>query len=151
MLPTATAAALVNPLPRIADILMLFSARAGTTAPAFMVGWIIGMIFVLGVLLFVVPIDEVFGIGSNPSMRASISKILPGIVLLFLAFRRWRSQPKPGEETALPSWMVSLEQATPLTALGLGTRAIASFVISVSRASSGAIRILTANEPLTSA
>ena len=120
VVPTAIAVLLVNPLPIMAVILMLFSPRATSTAPAFVAGWVIGLIAVFALLLFVVPLDNIAGAESNPSRLASIIRLLLGAMLLFLAFQRWRGRPKLGEVKSLPSWVESLERATPVKALGLG-------------------------------
>jgi hypothetical protein len=84
------------------------------------VGWVIAMIAVLALLLFVVPIDRIVGDEREPSTLSYILRLLLGAILLFLAFRRWRNRPRPREEKALPSWMKTLEEATPVAALGFG-------------------------------
>jgi hypothetical protein len=83
-------------------------------------GWVIGMLVVIALLLFVVSPDPVVGDASEPSTLSSVVRLLLGVVLLFLAFRRWRGRPELGVETALPSWTETLEKATPMAALGLG-------------------------------
>jgi len=120
IVPAAIGLVLVNPLPILAVILLLFSPKATSTAPAFVAGWIIGMAVVLGLLLVVVSPDAVFGDERQPSTLASLVRLALGAVLLFLALERWRKRPGPGEETALPSWLNTLEQASPVKALGLG-------------------------------
>ena len=46
-----------SPLPVAAVIIMLMTARARTNAPAFLVGWILGILAV-GLLVFVIPISQ---------------------------------------------------------------------------------------------
>ena len=43
-----------------------------------------------------------------------------GLVLLFLAWRGFRSRPKPGEEAPLPKWMAALDRFTPGRSLAVG-------------------------------
>lgn len=118
--PVAIGLVLVNPLPVMAVILLLFSPGARSTAPAFVAGWIIGMLVAFGLLLFVLAPEQLVGSEREPSTLSFIVRLVLGLVLLFLAVQRWRGRPAPGEEKALPSWMATLEQASPLKALGLG-------------------------------
>jgi hypothetical protein len=120
VVPAAVGLVLVNPMPILAVILLLFSPRAMAAAPAFVAGWVIGLLAVFGVLLFVVALDPVVGTEREPSPLASVVRLLLGAVLLVLAFQRWRGRPQPGEEPKLPAWMTTFEQATPVQALGLG-------------------------------
>ncbi|HMQ32260.1 MAG TPA: GAP family protein [Chloroflexaceae bacterium] len=50
-------------------------------------------------------------------------KLILGILLLIAAFRKWRKEEDPDEPP--PKWMQSLDQTTPLRALGLGALGIA--------------------------
>ncbi len=118
--PLALGLVLVNPLPVMLIILLLFSPGARTTAPAFVAGWGIGMAVVMVLLLFVIAPEHLAGTERNPSPFASIVRLVLGLVLLGLAVRRWRGRPGPGEEKALPAWTAKLEQANPLMAIGLG-------------------------------
>ena len=96
VVPAAFGVVLVNPLPLIAVIVMLFSPRAMTTAPMFVVGWAGGMIAAMGVLLFVASRDLSVGSASEPSPLASFTRLALGIVLFSLALRRWRGRPRSG-------------------------------------------------------
>ena len=118
--PTAIGMALINPLPIMAVILMLLSPRGKSTAPAFLVGWVLGMLVVFGLLLFVASPESIVGDDSEPSTVSSIVRLLLGAVLLFLAFRNWRARPQEDEQIALPSWMGALDRASPAAALGIG-------------------------------
>lgn len=120
VIPVALGLVLVNPLPVMAIILLLFSPRAGSTATAFVAGWIIGMLVVFGLLLFVLAPENLTGSERDPSTFSFIVRLVLGLVLLFLAVQRWRGRSEAGEEKALPSWMATLEQANPLLAFGLG-------------------------------
>jgi threonine/homoserine/homoserine lactone efflux protein len=118
--PTAIGMALINPLPIMAVILMLLSPRGKSTAPAFLAGWVLGMLVVFLLLLFVVSPENIVGDDSDPSTLSSIVRLLLGVALLFLAFRKWRTRPQDDEEIELPSWMGALDRASPAAALGFG-------------------------------
>lgn len=118
--PAAIGMALVNPLPIMVVILMLFSPRATATAPAFVGGWVLGLLAIFGLLLFVATPETIAGDDREPSVLASLVRVLLGITLLVLAFRKWRSRPQSEAEFALPSWMGKLETATPVAALRFG-------------------------------
>ena len=118
--PAAIGMALINPLPIMVVILMLFSPRATSIAPAFLVGWVLGLMAIFGLLLFVIAPEAIVGNDREPSALASLVRLLLGTALLFLAFRKWGSRPRPDEELKLPSWIGKLDTATPIAALGFG-------------------------------
>jgi len=118
--PTAIGMALISPLPVMAVILMHLSPRGKSTAPAFLAGWVLGMLVVFGLLLFVVSPENLTGNDSEPSTLSSIVTLLLGSTLLFLAFRTWRTRPQEDEHMELPSWMGALDRASPVAALGFG-------------------------------
>ena len=118
--PTAIGMALISPLPVMAVILMLLSPRGKSTAPAFLAGWVLGMLVVFGLLLFVVSPENLAGDDSEPSTLSSIVTLVLGSTLLFLAFRTWRTRPQEDEHMELPSWMGALDSASPVAALGYG-------------------------------
>ncbi len=117
ILPTAVGVA-ISPLPIVAVILMLFTPRARTNGPAFVVGWVLGLVAV-GVIVLLVAGGASIST-SKPSHAASILKLLLGVLLLLFAAREWRGRPKAGDEAPPPKWMAAIDRFTPLTALGLG-------------------------------
>ena len=120
VVPLAFGLAMVNPLPIMAVILLLFSSRAKSVVPAFLTGWLGGLLVVGGLLLFVVPAERLVGTESDPTTLASVVCILLGAGLLWLAGQKWVKRPKDGETPKLPGWVTSLESASPLSALGIG-------------------------------
>lgn len=120
VVPIAFGLALVNPLPIMAVIILLFSSRAGSVVPAFLAGWFGGLLIVGGVLIFVVPAERLVGTEREPSALASVVRVILGAGLLWLAAQKWMTRPKEGETPKLPGWVTSLENASPLSALGIG-------------------------------
>jgi hypothetical protein len=111
---------MLSPMPIIAVILMLFSPKARSNGPAFLVGWVIGLVVVTGLTVLLASPDDVSGEGDEPGTWASLIQLLLGLGLLFLAYQNWQKRPKEGETAEMPKWMASVDKATPLVALGLG-------------------------------
>jgi hypothetical protein len=120
VVPIAVGLALVNPLPIMAVILLLFSSRAGAVVPTFLVGWFAGLLVIGAVLVFLVPAERLVGTESDPSTLASLVRVILGVGLLWLAAQKWRTRPRGEETPKLPGWVTSLENASPLSALGIG-------------------------------
>ena len=108
----------ISPIPIIATILVLLSPKAKTLAPLFLVGWILGIVF--AVILFML-LRTLIPSTSDADANSLISvvRIVVGLSFGFLAFREWKSRPKPGEEAAMPGWMAALDQLKPAAAVGL--------------------------------
>jgi hypothetical protein len=119
VLPTAIGVAL-SPFPIVAVILMLFSPKAKSNGPAFLLGWIGGIVIATGLVLLLASPDDVSGEESDPSTWASLTQLVLGLALLFLGYRSWQKRPKEGETVEMPKWMASIDKTTPLVALGLG-------------------------------
>ncbi len=118
LLPLAIGIA-ISPVPIIACILMLFSAKARVNGPAFLVGWAAGITLVT---LLVFRLSDVAGAtdeASGPSI-GDIVILLLGLGAIALGVKQWNGRPKPGEEAALPTWMQAIDGFTPLKALGFG-------------------------------
>jgi Sap, sulfolipid-1-addressing protein len=118
MLPLAIGIA-ISPLAIVAVILILTTPRARTNGPAFLGGWLLGLAVVGGVTLVATDAAESAGTSGPRSIVAAL-KIVLGVALLVLAWRRFRSRPKPGEEAPLPKWMAALDRFTPGRSLAVG-------------------------------
>jgi threonine/homoserine/homoserine lactone efflux protein len=118
VLPFAVGVA-VSPVPIIAVILMLFSSRARTNGPAFLLGWAAGLTVVTVVAYLLADASDV-GSDSDSSDAVSWLKILLGVLLLFAAVRNWRKRPAPGVTPEMPKWMTGIDALSPGKALGLG-------------------------------
>jgi hypothetical protein len=117
VLPYAVGVA-ISPIPIIAVILMLFSDRAKTNGPAFLLGWVVGLGVVVAVAYAIADASDV-ATDSSASDGSSTVQVLLGVVLLVLALRNWRKRQGPGEEAAMPKWMTTIDAFTPFKALGL--------------------------------
>ncbi len=116
---TFAVAVAISPLPIIAVILMLFSARARVNAPAFLVGWVVALAAV-STLVYVLAHDGNVATDSTAADSVSWGKIVLGVGLLLLARRSWRQRPAPGAEPAMPKWMTRIDGLSPFEAAGLG-------------------------------
>jgi threonine/homoserine/homoserine lactone efflux protein len=118
ILPLAIGIA-ISPVPIIAVILMLFSDRARSNGPAFLVGWVVGVTLVTIIVLLVADAGDV-ATDSDASNGVSWGKFILGLVLILLGLRQWRARPQLGEPTTTPKWMAAIDAFTPLKALGMG-------------------------------
>jgi hypothetical protein len=118
VLPFAVGVA-ISPVPIIAVILMLFSARARVNGPAFLLGWIVGLGGVCAVVYAVANAGDV-ATDQDASDTTYWIKVGLGVVLVLAARRHWRKRPAPGTTAPMPKWMGAINAFTPIKALGLG-------------------------------
>jgi hypothetical protein len=111
-LPMSVGVAL-SPLPVAAIIIMLMTARARANAPAFLLGWILGILTV-GLVVFLIPGSQT-GQGETTA-SAGLIRILLGVALLGLAGRRWWRRPAPDEPMEVPTFLTSLDNINMLQA-----------------------------------
>lgn len=118
LLPLAIGIA-VSPVPIIAVILMLFSARARVNGPVFLLGWVTALVVVSGVV-YVVADQSDAATSSSTSDTIAWGKLVLGVLFLLLAARQWRGRPSPGAEPELPKWMAGIDALRPGKALAFG-------------------------------
>jgi hypothetical protein len=118
VLPFAVGVAIV-PIPIVAVILMLFSARARVNGPVFLLGWVSGLAVAFGLAY---AITDAAGAATDDDVSDGVSwlRILLGAALLLVALRTWRKRPPPGVTPVLPKWMAGIDAVQPGRALGLG-------------------------------
>ena len=116
LLPSALAVAL-SPIPIVAVVLVLGAPRARTAGPMFALGWIAGLATVSIVVVLVLG-GGADSDGDDPGL--DWLKIAIGIGFLLMAAQQWTKRPKPGEEPEMPSWMATIDTATPSRAALLG-------------------------------
>lgn len=118
LLPLALGISL-SPFPIIMVVLILTSSRARTNSLPFMVGWVVGIGSIVTILSFAMDALEKSTTGPA-SVIAGVLRILLGLGLLFLAYRKIRKRFGDQGETSLPGWMSSASSATPGRALLVG-------------------------------
>lgn len=118
VLPFAVGVA-ISPVPIIAVILMLFSARARVNGPLFLLGWVTGL-SVLSVVVYVVADTIGVSEGSSGSDGIAWLDVVLGVLLLLIARRSWGKRPQPGSDPELPKWMAGVDTVAPGRALVLG-------------------------------
>ncbi len=110
----------VSPMPIVAVILMLFTARARANSTAFAAGWVVGLLVVVGIVLLVADPAGVTGDEDETSTGGAILHLALGAGLLFLAAQQWKKRPTGDAEPPTPKWMQSIDGFTPVMAFGFG-------------------------------
>ncbi|HXY88087.1 MAG TPA: GAP family protein [Candidatus Acidoferrales bacterium] len=110
---------MISPLSIIAVISMLLSKRARSNSLTFLFGWILGLI-ILGGAVLVIAGTQNFSPGSEPSIGASIIRLLGGVLLLFLAIMEWRISIQIGKQPKLLTRINAMDTFTSAKAFGLG-------------------------------
>jgi len=119
LLPLAIGIA-ISPIPIIACILMLFSARAQVNGPAFLLGWVVGVAVVTTAVVILSDTSGMTDSTTGGASRKDLIEFLLGVAAILLGVRQWRGRPEPGEAPALPSWMEAIDGFTPGRALAFG-------------------------------
>jgi threonine/homoserine/homoserine lactone efflux protein len=119
LLPLALGIA-ISPIPIIAVILMLFSQRARANSAMFLLGWVVGVLGGMAVLLIVANTQDLSQSNGQPDDSVSTIKVVLGLLLIVAAHRQWRNRPKEGEAPELPKYLQTIDTLSPPKALGLG-------------------------------
>lgn len=109
----------ISPVPIIAVILMLFSARARVNGPLFLLGWAAALAVVSGVAYALSDAGDA-ATDSSSADGVGWSQIIFGVLFLLLAVRSWRHRPTEGAQPEMPKWMGGIDSFTPAKAFGLG-------------------------------
>ena len=88
------------------------------SGPLFAVGWLVGLSVVTAVVAIV--FSGADDPDSTSSAIADWGRVLVGATLIVLGVRKWQARPRPGDAMAVPTWMASLDAATPGRAFVLG-------------------------------
>jgi Sap, sulfolipid-1-addressing protein len=99
-----------SPFPIIPAVLLLFTDRPRTTAFAFFGTWFLAI--ALTVVAFAA-LSGVIATNDQPASWLSWVRIIAGLGLIAFAIHKWVSRSATAE---LPSWMRTLENATPRSA-----------------------------------
>jgi threonine/homoserine/homoserine lactone efflux protein len=109
----------LSPVPIIAVVLMLGTARARANGPAFVLGWVIGLAIV-GTIVLVGASGADASESGEPATWVDVLKLVLGCLLALVAVRQWRRRPREGDAAALPKWMQTIDTVAPGKALGMG-------------------------------
>jgi threonine/homoserine/homoserine lactone efflux protein len=118
VLPYAVVIAL-SPIPLVAVILILFSPRAGANSWMFLLGWVIGVLGGVIVVVVIANTQDLTTSSGGQEDSVSVIHLVLGAALLFLAHRQWQKRPKPGETPALPRYLGAVDSLTPLKTFGV--------------------------------
>jgi threonine/homoserine/homoserine lactone efflux protein len=108
----------LSPVPMIAVVLMLGTPAGRRNGPAFLAGWVLGLVVVSTIVLLAAG-----GAGANdgqPATWVDVLKLVLGALLLLLAARQWRARPRAGEAAELPKWMRTIDGFTAGRSLAMG-------------------------------
>ncbi len=108
----------ISPVPIIAVILMLFSAKARVNGPVFLAGWALALAVVVAAA-YILAGAAATATEETTTDTIAWGKLILGVLLLLLAGRQWQSRPAPGETPAMPKWMAGIDSFTPGKAFGL--------------------------------
>jgi threonine/homoserine/homoserine lactone efflux protein len=109
----------LSPVPIIAVVLMLGTARARANGPAFVLGWVLGLAIV-GAIVLLAASGADASEGGQPATWVAVVELVLGCLLALVAARQWRRRPGAGDEAALPKWMQTIDTFAPGKALAMG-------------------------------
>ncbi len=118
MLPSAVGVA-ISPLPIVAVVLMLVTARGRVNGPAFLLGWWVG-IAIVGTIVLVVAKGPGATDEGEPKTWVFWLELILGVLLLLVALKQWRGRPQGDAEPEMPKWMQALDSFSPPKAAGAG-------------------------------
>ncbi|MFV9426490.1 GAP family protein [Microbacterium sp. S1037] len=119
LLPLAVGMA-ISPLPIVAVVAILLSARGRTAAPAYTGAFLLVTLAVIGV-------GAATSAGASAASHGEGGKIVVLVLTALLtvgftvfAVVSWRGRPKPGTAPVAPGWLAAVDAITPARAAGLG-------------------------------
>jgi threonine/homoserine/homoserine lactone efflux protein len=112
----AAIATAISPVPIVAVILVLFGAHARRNGIFFLLGWVLGLLAVIGLILLV-PDD--FGLKPRDwvATAGAALRLVFGSFFVGAAFMIWMRRPKHGEERPIPAWASRIANVTAIQAL----------------------------------
>lgn len=89
----------LSPGPILAVIVLLMTPQAKSSAPSFLIGWLLA---ILGVGTFIILLPGVVASHGGLSDTTGLVKLILGMVLLTLIFPIWKKRPKSGDLMKVP-------------------------------------------------
>ena len=118
MLPAAVAVA-ISPPPIIAVILILVSPHPRRNAPAYLLGWFVGLAVVGAVVLLISGRADASK-GGEPATWVNWLTLVIGVALVALAVKQWRERPRGQDAPPTPRWMAAIDSFSPRMAARAG-------------------------------
>jgi threonine/homoserine/homoserine lactone efflux protein len=112
----------LEPIPLSAMILLLAAERGLLKGLGFTLGWLATLVAIVAVTVLVTGGKPLIS-QSKPSTAELAIKLLIGVVLVFIGYRRWgrsRNATAAAEPKKQPKWMAGIDRINPLAAAGLG-------------------------------
>lgn len=110
----------ISPIPIIAEVLLLFSAKPRPNGAAFVVGFVVGLAAVATAMLVIAGTQDLADPESTASSGSATLRIVLGLVLIGAGVRRLRNRPTPGGDDDMPKWMAGIESFEPPKAFTVG-------------------------------
>lgn len=107
----------LEPIPLTAMILLLATEHGLMKGVGYVLGWMLTLVGIVAVTVLVTGGKPLIP-HSNPSTGALALKLAIGVVLVFIAYRRWGSW-ESAEPKGQPRWMAAINRINPLSAAGL--------------------------------
>ena len=108
----------LEPIPLTAMILLLATEGGLLKGLGYVLGWMVTLVAIVALVVLVTGGKPLIP-NSNPSTGALAVKLAVGVVLVFIAYRRWGSW-GTSEPKGQPRWMRGIDRVNPLSAAGLG-------------------------------
>ena len=109
----------LEPIPLTAFILVLASKGGVRKGAAFIFGWILSLVIVMGGTVLVTG-DKPPKPSTAPSLAGLAVKIAIGVALVLIAIRQWRRMGKPKKPKKTPKWQTGIDNMSPWYAMVLG-------------------------------
>lgn len=109
----------LEPIPLTAFILVLASKNGVRKGAAFIFGWLLSLALVIAFTL-VVTDNNPPKPSTAPSLAALAVKIAIGVVLVIIAYRRWRTLGQPEGPKKVPKWQRGIDSMSTGYAIALG-------------------------------
>jgi len=107
----------LEPIPLTAMILLLATEGGLLKGLGYVLGWMVTLVAIVALVVLVTGGKPLIP-NSNPSTGALAVKLAVGVVLVFIAYRRWGSW-GTSEPKGQPKWMRGIDRVNPLSAAGL--------------------------------
>jgi len=107
----------LSPVPVAAVIVILMTPQAAKNGPAFLLGWVAGILAIALVTFFIPGLETARG---EPTTLSGIVRIILGIALLALSWRQWQRRPAAGKPVEVPAVLARLDRIGAARSLATG-------------------------------